>query len=96
MEKSGDTLIQLLYCRNTDPLHLKGDITFHLCTAVNRVVSWQALEAKATLIRTHLLIEGREVMLYGENPYTMTQGRSNSEKVIVCGFPLWEQNTMIT
>ena len=112
MEKSGDTLIQLIYCRHTDLLHLKGDITFNLCTAVNRVISWQALgaqklsgvwligvkspEAKANLLHTHLLIEGREVMLYGENPYTMAQARSNSERVIIRGFPFWEPNTMIT
>ena len=99
MEKYGDTLIQLLYCRHTDLQHLKGDITFHLYTAVNRVVSWQALgaqklrevwpigvnspEAKATLLHTHLLMEGREVLLYGENPYTMAQARSNSERVVV-------------
>ena len=112
IKKSDDTLIQLLYSRHTDLLHLKGDITFHLCTAVNRVVSWQALgaqklrgvwligvkspEAKATLLHTHLLIEGREVMLYGENPYTMAQARSNYERVIIRGFPFWEPNTMIT
>ena len=76
------------------------------------MVSWQALgaqncaefgssvscppEAKASLIHTHMLIEGHEVMLYGENPYTMAQARSNSERVIICGFPFSESNTMMT
>ena len=52
-------------------------------------------EAKATLLHTHPLIGGREIMLYVENPYTMAQARSNSERVIIRGFPFWESTTMI-
>ena len=42
------------------------------------------------------MIDCREVMLYGENPYTMVQARENSERVKICGFPFWEQNNLIT
>ena len=51
------------------------------------LIGGKSPEAKATLLHTHLLLEGREVMLYGENPYAMAQARSNSERVTILGFP---------
>ena len=104
--------IHLVFCKHTDVLHLKEDITFDLCAAINKVVKWQALgaqklrgvwvirirtpEARTTLLSTTLHISNREIKLYGANPYSMAEGRARAERVVFKDFPLWETNALIS
>ena len=63
----------IIYCKHNDVKFLKGDITFQICLAVNKIVRWQAVgaqhmrgvwlicvksrEAKKTLLTTHIKLE---------------------------------------
>ena len=101
----------IIYCKHNDVKFLKGDITFQICLAVNKIVRWQAVgaqhmrgvwlicvksrEAKKTLLTTHIKIENRDVTLYADNPFEMGRRNQDAERIVFRDFPLWETNTLI-
>ena len=103
--------VNILYCKHNDVKFLKDDITFQMCSAVNKIVRWQAVgaqqmrgvwviclrsrEAKSTLLNKHLRIADRDVFLYEENPYEMNRRGPNTERLVFRDFPLWEPNGLI-
>ena len=50
-------------------------------------------DAKSTLLNEHLRIVGRDVFLYGENPYEMN--RRGSNRLVFRYFSLWVPNGLI-
>ena len=85
-----------LYCIHNDVKFLKDDITFQICSGVNKIVRWQVVgaqqmrvvwvicvrprEAKSTLLNKHLRIADCDVFLYEENPYEMNRRWTNTER----------------
>ncbi len=102
--------VHLLYVKHFDLRGLQGDITFHLCNAVNKVMSWQAIgaqkmkglwviavkssDARVTLLEKNITIYDNEIKLYADNPY-MRKPWDDSERVVVKDYPMWEPNSRI-
>ena len=38
--------VHILYCKHSDLTHLRGDITFHICSTINKIHSNQAIGAQ--------------------------------------------------
>ena len=100
----------VLSCKHFDVKRLRGDITFHLCNAINKVAPWQAIGAQkfkgvwcislktgaalATLLEADLIVNDLQVKLFGDNPYLHKQGIT-TEKVVIKVYPMWEDNSSI-
>ena len=111
MDKPDITDIEIIFCKHYQVKDIKGDITDKICIAINKIVKWQALgaqkfngvwviavrspEARTTLLSSTLMIDGYEIKLYGDNPYTMAENRERSERVVFKGLPFWEPSSMI-
>ena len=94
--------VNIPYCRHNDVKFLKYDITIQFCSAVNKIVRWQAVgaqqihrvwvicvrshEAKSTLLNKPIRIEDRGVFLYKENPYEMNRCGPNTERLASATF----------
>ena len=103
--------IHLLYCKHYDVRHLRGDITFQICSAVNRLVPCQALgaqqlkgvwliavksaEAKSSLLRRSISIGDQDITVYPNNPYTSRGFDGATERIVIKGIPLGESNAAI-
>ena len=101
----------IIYCKHNDVKFLKGDITFQICLAVNKIVRWQAVgaqhipgvwlicvksrEAKKMLLTTHIKIEIRDVTFYADNPFEMGRRNQDAERIVIRDFPLCKTNTQI-
>ena len=91
--------LHFVFCKHYDVKDLQGDITFQICSAVNKIVKWQALgaqklrgiwiiglkteSAKTTLLQSTLSIANHEIKLYGENPLVGGTGGDNVYQRIV-------------
>ena len=91
--------IHLLYCKHYDVRHLRGDITFQICSAVNRLVPWQALgaqqlngvwliavksaETKSSLLRRSISIGDQDITVYPNNPYTSRGFDGAIERIVI-------------
>ena len=101
----------LLYCKHYDVRHIRSDITFQLCSAVNRLVPWQVFgaqqlkvgwliavksaEAKSSLLRRSLSIGDQDITVYHNNPYTSRGFDGATERIVIQGIPLGEYNAAI-
>ena len=90
--------VNIIYCNHNDVKFLKYGITFQICSAVNKIVRWQAVgaqhmhgvwvicvrsrEAKSTLLNRHLRIADRDVFLYEENPYELNRRGPYTERLV--------------
>ena len=108
--QNNNNTMQVLYCKHSDLKMIRGDITFELCMAVNKILPNQALcaqklkavwaicvtdtDAKKTLIRRGIMIKNIQIDLYSENPYSSDS--SASERVVIKDLPFWEPNSLIT
>ena len=101
----------IIYCKHNYGKFLKGEITFQICLAVNKIVMWQAVvvqqirgvwlicvksrEAMKTLLTTHIKIEYRDVTLYTNTPFEIGRRNRDAERIVFREFPLWETNILI-
>ena len=66
-----------IYCEHSLISDVRGDLTDILCTAVNLVTSGEAIEAQSqrmrarqTLVQTGIIINGVQIPLHLDNPFT--------------------------
>ena len=104
--------VSILFCKHSSLPKLKGDFTFHICTAINALNPDQALgaqkirgtwligirtpEAKISLLQTNIMMNNIEVKLYPSNPYDLRAKRVEGERVVFKDLPLNEPHTLIT
>lgn len=104
--------VSIIFCKHENLVNLTGDITYHICTAINEVVPNQALgaqkiravwvigirtsQARETLLQTNIIVNNNEVKLYGDNPYDLKAKRIEGERVVFKDLPLWEHPSLIT
>ena len=100
---------QVIYCKHSDLRMIKGDITFELCMAINKMFSGQALcaqklkavwaiciresEARKSLLRRGVMIGKNSIDMYPDNPL-LNHGR-NLQRVVIKDLPFWEPDSLI-
>ena len=101
--------MHVLYCEHHQFKDVRGDLTYIICTAVNKVTSGQAIgaqkmrgvwailvrsnEARETLCQNGIDINGAHIPLHLDNPYTVH--RVEGERVIIKDWPIWENDTLL-
>ena len=83
--------VSILFCKHSDVQNLTGDITSHICCAVNAVTPNKGLgaqkirglwvigvklrEAQETLLQRNISINSSVITLYRNNPYDLRSQR---------------------
>ena len=102
--------LHFLYCKHFDIKFMNGDITFHLCSEINKIVRWQVMgsqkirgvwciavwseAALATLLDSSITVNDTHIKRYSENPYARQRG-VDTESIVVKDFPMWEDDSHI-
>ena len=106
MENESEDTMHIIYCKHSDIAEVKGDLSFLICSAVNKlipnqvlgaqkrksvwVIGLQSSESKLSLLQSgHVIVDNVKVALTEFNPYT-TDAKSDTERVLIKDFPLWE------
>ena len=103
--------VSILFCKHSDVKDLIGDITSHICDAINDtapneglgaqkirglwVIGVRSTAAKLTLLRTNLIINNTHIKLYDTNPYDLKSQRVDGERIVFKDLPLWESSSLI-
>ena len=95
----------LLSCKHFDVKTLRGDITFHLCNAINKFapigvqkfkgvwcISLKTGAALATLLEADLIVNDLQLKLFGTNISLHKRGITTKK---VKDYPMWEDNSSI-
>ena len=98
-----------LFCEHSLLSNVRGDLTDILCTAINEVTNGQAIgaqkikavwaicvrdnDARETLCKTGMAVNGVHIPLYLNNPRTMH--RVEGERVVIKDLPLWESDSLL-
>ena len=112
MSTKVDEDVSILFCKHTDIAFVKGDITLHICQAINELHPNEALDAqkirgtwiiavrnplvRESLLSTNINVNGKELKLYDINPYDIKATRVEGERVTFKDLPLWESSSLIT
>ena len=109
--QNNNNAMQIVFCKHSDLRLMRGDISFDICTAINKIIPKQVLcaqklksvwaicvsgsDAKNILIRRGLTINDRQIELYPENPHAMGSTQT-SERVVIKDYPFWEPDSLIS
>ena len=99
----------ILYCKHSTIDDIQGDLSFFLCSSINRIHKNQALgaqklktlwiiivrslEARESLLLSGVTVNNTFVQLYAKNPYDVD---CETERIIIKDLPLWESNALVS
>ena len=110
MENPDGNKLSLIYCKHSDISHLRGDITFHICSSIKKVYKNQAEAAPklrgvwvivvlSDIIRSYLLQDGyllidERRIVLYDNRF-LGDNREDTERVFIKDLPVWSSDGII-
>ena len=104
--------MQVVFCKHSDLRKIKGDITYDLCTSINKMFPGQALcaqklksvwaicirdsESRKSLLRRGIMIGNTRVEVYPDDSSLNNTSSSKSQRVVVKDLPFWELDSLIS
>ena len=104
--------MQVVFCKHSDLRMIKGDITYDLCTSINKMFPGQALcaqklksvwaicirdsESRKSLLRRGIMIGNTRVEVYPDDSSLNNTSSSKSQRVVVKDLPFWEPDSLIS
>ena len=104
--------VSILFCKHSDIDFVKGDITSHICHAINEqhpnealgaqkirgtwIIAVRTPLARESLLSANISVNGKELKLYDTNPYDIKATRVEGERVVFKDLPIWESSTLVT
>ena len=101
----------ILYCKHSDMGNITGDMTSHICCAINKIVPGPALgtqkirgiwiiavhtpQARTSLLQSTITVNQKKAKLQDNNPYDLKAKHVEGERVVFKDLPLWESDTQI-
>ena len=106
MENESEDTMHIIYCKHSDIAEVKGDLSFLICSAVNKlipnqvlgaqkrksvwVIGLQSSESKLSLLQSGHVIVDNVKVALTEFNPYTADAKSDTERVLIKDFPLWE------
>ena len=103
--------VPILYCKHSAISAIEGDLSFHLCSAINTIHKNQALgaqklktlwiivvrtfEVRDSLLTSGITVNNTNIKLYAQNPYDIDIA-VETERILIKDLPLWEPNSLVS